>query len=43
VLPKAYQPDCLDFTGLYMSSVLKMTLEQLSPDSICDMMMMCKD
>jgi len=42
VLPEAYNPDCLDFCGLYMAPVLQMTLEQLSPDKICEMILMCK-
>jgi hypothetical protein len=42
VLPKAYQPDCLDFLGLYLEPVMIMTLKQVNPDMVCDILKLCK-
>jgi hypothetical protein len=41
VLPTDYKPGCNDFVGLYLKSVLYMTLEQLDADKICDDLHAC--
>lgn len=41
ILPQPYQDGCNDFLTLYLPVVLKLTANQLDPNSICAMLHMC--